>query len=137
MQDSFVDKAKDPENTVPMSELGTKIFLSSVMYANEAQSLADEDFSLTMAVVKKRIESFKLPIEFDTPALMAVEGLAEGNPGKAVAILIDCLTHYEGGKVTPREIAMLYPWGFYNDSVFVDYVDNYLKPRKVKWSELY
>ena len=65
------------------------------------------------------------------------EMLTKGVPGKGVALLIDCLTKHKGETITLKELTELYPWGFYKEEVCEDYIDNYLKPKKVKWAELY
>ena len=142
MTESFLQKAKSEANTSPLSQTGTKIFLAAVMLETKSQTepiptLSEVEHTFTMKVILKRIESLQLPISFSTTGLIAMEGLAEGNPGRAVTLLIDCLTAYEGKEVSAYDISKLYPWGFYNEAVFEDYVDNYLKPRKVKWSEIY
>lgn len=87
-------------------------------------------------VIRKRIEVMKLPIEFTSTGIMCFF-LFPKSVGAAVAMLIDCLTVYEGKKVDANLIGTLYPSGFYKEEALEDYIDNYLKPKKVKWSHVY
>jgi hypothetical protein len=106
-----------------------------------AEAVAEEDVpeaeeAFLVQVLNKRIEVHNLPISFSGPAKMAVLALTD-RPGSVVALLIDCLNAYEGQKVTVEKLADLYPTGFYDEDTLIRYADQYLKTRKVKWSDLY
>lgn len=88
------------------------------------------------AIIEKRIEGLKLPIKFTDFALIAHLAFSD-RPAKSVIVLIDALTRYEGKTVTAEMLCELYPDGFYTEMAMIDYIDNYLKARKVKWSEIY
>ena len=137
----FYEKAQEKKNTVPLTEKAAEIFMvltfADQKDKQEEFKIPEEELPFTCRIVQKRIEALKLPITFSKTALFAVDLFAMGNPGRAVALLVDCLTKYEGLNIGMKELTELYPWGFYNTETFEDYVDNYLKPRKLKWAEIY
>jgi len=96
----------------------------------------DADYPVLLAIMDKRIKVLELPISFNPYAKIGLLALVNG-PGALVALLIDALNKFEGQVVTVQMLCDLYPFGFYDDPSFTDYVDNYLKARKVKWSEIY
>ena len=92
--------------------------------------------SFLIQILNKRIEVFKLPIQFTSSAKMAILAYVD-RPGSLVALLIDCLTAYEGKTVDVNMLVELYPDGFYDEETMIRYIDEYLKPRTVKWAEIY
>jgi hypothetical protein len=58
-------------------------------------------------------------------------------PGSAIILLIDTLNKYEGQIVTIKMLAELYPMGFYDEASLIKVIDEEIKPRKRKWSEIY
>ncbi len=87
-------------------------------------------------ILLQRIEAFELPISFTPVAALGIGALVK-NPGQTVALLVDALNKYEGESVDMEKLSELYPFGFYTQDSFEQYVDQYLKPRKVKWAEIY
>ncbi len=87
-------------------------------------------------ILNKRIEALKLPIKFSCSAKLAALALAD-RPGAMVALLIDCLNAHEGETITSGHLAELYPAGFYDEDSMCKYIDEYIKPRKIKWAEIY
>lgn len=122
----------------PLSEEQSKLFLACLMSELEGVSLnlPEAEWPFLSQIVRKRIEVMKLPIKFTGQALMAINALT-GVPGGAVVVLIDALTRHEGETVTMDKLSELYPFGFYDEDAFADYVDNHLKPHRVKWAEVY
>lgn len=92
--------------------------------------------SFLAQIILKRIEVLKLPITFTTGALLVVDSFTHV-AGGAVVLLIDALTKFEGQVVTARMLCDLYPWGFYTEDSLGEYIDDFLKPRKVRWSKVY
>ena len=82
-----------------------------------------------------------LPISFTPEGLIAAYALTENVVGRAIALLIDCLTKWEGQKITASMLADLYPYGFYSEETFSKYVNDYLKNPElrsnIKWAEIY
>ena len=141
---TFLEKAQSLQFTSPMKPAEAKLFAMAVLLEQSsgrallADTIDENEKSMAMDVVLKRIKAFDLPIGFTIPGLVALECLAGGNAGSLIVILIDCLNKYEGRMdVSLKDLSDIYPFGFYNDEVFTDYVDNYLKPRKLKWSQIY
>lgn len=142
---TFQEKAKQKRFTTPMSEEAAKNYIYATL--NEFQSkdkgtvyldsILEEESIFPFKVLQTRIDKGKLPIRFTLMGALAAVSLADGNIGKVVTILIDCLTVYKDQDITASKISELYPWGFYNEETFEDYVDNYLKERKCEWSYLY
>jgi hypothetical protein len=91
---------------------------------------------LGIQILDKRIDVMKLPIKFTAPAKMAVLAYVD-SPGKIIALLIDCLTAYEGQTVDVAKLVSLYPDGFYTQECFEKYVEELIKPKKIKWAEIY
>jgi hypothetical protein len=87
-------------------------------------------------ILNKRIEVMELPIKFTLGAKMAALALVD-RPGGIVALLVDCLNNFEGETVDVRKLSDLYPMGWYDEDTFIRYVDEHLKPKKVKWAEVY
>jgi hypothetical protein len=95
------------------------------------------EYPLLLQIVMKRIEVMELPIKFNDCAKMLLITFTD-NPGKAIVFLIDALNMFEGKEVTVDMICQeLYPWGFYTYESFCDYVDNFIRPHKVKWAGVY
>lgn len=115
----------------------SEIFILATLADQQSQNLVEGmELPFLSEVVKKRIEVYNLPISFTVPALVAINALVE-LPGQAVTLLIDALNKYESGIIDMEKLAELYPYGFYTKESFMKYVDEYLKPRKVPWAELY
>jgi hypothetical protein len=129
----------------PMTDEGTKLFAQALLVEMDLYksgrdafdfNIPKEDRSMGMEILLKRIEVLKLPIKFSPLAMCAMEGLV-ANPGGIVTVLIDCLCKFPNETIDVAKLTEVYPWGFYSDKVFDDYVDNYLKPKKSMWSVLY
>jgi hypothetical protein len=132
----FPAKAQSKQFTEPLSMDNTKLLLIAV--TNEMKGGEMElGNSHILNIIDKRIEALDLPIKFNPMGKLTLLALSDSNPGRAISILIDCLTLHEGEEITADMLCRMYPWGHYNEATFVDYIDNYLKPRKVKWSEVY
>lgn len=94
------------------------------------------DNLMSTQIIKKRIKAFNLPIDFTNLAYHALT-LFTDRPGAVVLLLIDALTKYENKTVTVQDLVDLYPLGFYSEGEFTEIIDKQIKPRKVKWSEIY
>lgn len=135
----FTDNPKFEQLTRARSEL----FLKAVMLEHAFEDAGTPDKELPemneifgIQVLNKRIEVMKLPIKFTAPAKMAIMAYVD-SPGKIVALIIDCLTAYEGKTVTVKMLVDLYPDGFYTQETFERYVDNEIKTKKHKWAHVY
>lgn len=117
------------------SELLMSVIFSS-MKCDEVD-IPEEEKPHPIKMIEKRIEVIKLPITLKPSAKLAILILTDGNPGKMNAALIDCLIRFENKEVSVGEICELYPMGFYSDKSALEYIDNYLKTKKTKWSEIY
>ena len=138
----FVEDIKNGVGASSMSKEATEVFTMAMIgefkgKRRMVEDLSESDCTFLMNVIQKRIDIMKIPIKFSVSAMIACEALSEGVVGKMVIILVDCLNEYEGQEITVDKVANLYPFGFYNEEVFTDYVDNYLKPRKVNWAHTY
>jgi len=138
----FLKLAKKGIGTAPMNDGTVQEYTMAVMMESTGENAVSlkelrklEIF--VIEVILKRIEVYNLPIKFTPEGLIAAYAITENNPGRAIALLIDCLTQWEGQTVKAAMLADIYPFGFYNEETFTDYVDNYLKPSKIKWAELY
>lgn len=94
------------------------------------------DGEFLIKILNARIEVMKLPITFSLAGKMAALALTD-RPGAMVVLLIDCLNAFEGKTIGPGQLADLYPLGFYDEETLESYVENYMKPRKVKWADVY
>ena len=73
------------------------------------------------------------PLVFSTIAI-----LSEGNPGRAIMILIDlCGTFKNRSIITSAEIDEKYSNGIYSKDTFMNICDYYVKTGKVLFSEMY
>ena len=73
------------------------------------------------------------PLVFSTIAI-----LSEGNPGRAIMMLIDlCGTFRNKSIITSNEIIEKYPNGIYDHATFMNICDYYVKTGKVLFSEMY
>lgn len=130
--------SKSKENMSPLDEEGAELYALCLHSAwDEARNPLPQDcMPLGSQIIHARIIGMKLPIKFTDSALVAASALGI-NPGKAVVVLCDCLSAYEGGTVTIEKLTDLYPWGFYKDEVFRQIVDEWMKTGKHKWSHVY
>lgn len=140
---SFINAAGIRFDCTPMSQEDSLFFLNLIIAdANLRKSnvalepIRDDEKGLAVKIVERRIEVMRLPISFSTTGLASIQLFAR-SAGHAVAILIDALNMFEGKEVTAEDFAQLYPDGFYTDDAFALYVEEYLKPRKIKWSDIY
>lgn len=121
----------------PMTKEQSENFVRVLMADPQDIKIDGKDIPFVLQVLNKRIEVMNLPINFTSQAKLLALILSNGNPGKMMIILIDCLINFEGKEVSGDDICNLYPMGFYNEISTTNYIDNYLKPHKCKWSEIY
>lgn len=125
--------------TKPMTGDGPMIFLSAVYGEKKKmpmpKGMKTEHWFLPN-IIQARIKAMNLPIEITDYGYMALLALVD-RPGAAVVALIDLLTKFEGKTIGTNEVAELYPFGFYTEESMIDYIDNYIKPGKIKWAEIY
>lgn len=97
-----------------------------------------EKVAFPLKIIQDRISRFELPISFTGPGLLATLAYTMGNPGRTVALLVDVLNCYPAGTtITAEKMVDMYPDGTYTEEAFCKYVDEYLKPKKIPWSEIY
>jgi len=96
----------------------------------------DKELPFLSMIVKKRINAMKLPITFTDLALVGVNVFAD-RAGLAVLLLIDCLNYFEGKTITVRDLTDLYPSGFYTEEEAQKIIDEEIKTKKMKWSNIY
>lgn len=130
--------SRSESNTHPLDEDGAELYLlcASRPWITDRSPLPYDHMPLGSQIIHARVEGMKLPIRFTTAALVAASALGT-NPGKAVVVLCDCLSAYEGDAVTFEKLTALYPWGFYKDEVFREIVDEWMKTGKHKWAHVY
>ena len=138
----FYLKAQSTKNTTPLrketSELLMHLFFAESKNPGKGPSMEECRKDQMCDLILKRVEAFNLPLKFTPAGLLALTFLTEGRPGKGVIGIIDLLTKYEGKEtIEMQDIYDLYPLGMYNTKVSEDYIDNYLKPKKVKWAAIY
>ncbi len=141
----FLNDAKKGIGCKAMSDGATEEYVMAVMMETSGHKIPIEELRnekiFAIEVLMKRIEAMQLPISFTPTGLIAAYALVENNPGRAVVLLIDCLTAFEGKTVTAAMLADLYPYGFYSEETFMKYVDDYLKNvekrSQIKWASIY
>jgi len=142
----FLEDAMKGKGCSPMSEGAMQEYAMAVMMETMGEKAIPMDELRkerihVIEIMVKRIEVFKLPIEFTPEGLIASYAMTENNPGRAVTLLIDCLTKHEGKTVNASMLADMYPHGFYSEETLMDYVDNYLRNieirNQIKWAEIY
>lgn len=125
----------------PMDQSQTELFIAATFTeitgksVSEVTTKAIEGQGL-IRILDLRIEAFKLPITFTLPGKMAALALVSV-AGAMVILLIDCLNAFEGKAVGAGELANLYPDGFYDLETLERYANEYMRPRRVKWSDVY
>ena len=130
--------SKSKQFTEPMDKEQSELFLYAVLLEEKPDiKISENAYPFGSQVVKKRVEALKLPISFTPGGYLALGILSNSNPGRAVIALFDCLSEYEGKTVSSKDVADLYPWGFYNEDSCTDIIDNWMKPRKHKWAHIY
>lgn len=126
--------------TQPLDPRGSELFLLLSFAESGRKELTSaeytEDLPFLSKIILKRIEAYSLPIQFTKESLLAVNCLCS-TPGDAIILLVDCLNKFEKKLVTVKDLVTCYPWGFYTKDSVGDIIDNYMKPRKHKWSEIY
>ena len=141
IENPFLKKAQSQTNTTPMSDEVSELFIMITLADQKGKQVTEDLQDLAQDplcdVLLRRIKVFELPVKFTPNGLLALSLLAGGHMGKTVIGLIDAVTKYEGKPVTFSDVVELYPFGMYNDETAKDYIDNYLKPRRVKWSDVY
>jgi hypothetical protein len=157
----FLELLQSVESTKPMTKQMTELMVMAVMSESEdglngkPELLVTDDDETTeiierdkklpfpMRVLKGRLVKAELPINFTVNGAIAMTAVTHGNPGRMVAGLVNILTHYvdvkksENHIVNVSDVVRVYPNGDLNEENMLDYIDNYLKPNRVKWAELY
>jgi hypothetical protein len=113
-------------------------FMCCMMDEKDAQisEMPEKDWPFLSKIIMKRIEALKLPIKFSAGGLMAVNTLCD-RPGSAVLLLIECLNYFENQTIDTDKLSALYPEGFYSEEALTKIIDEELKTRKMKWSNIY
>jgi len=121
-----------------LSQEDAAFLLQALAIERTGQDLPPEDVeaSLLASIVKKRIDVLQLPVKYTTLGLLSIGCFAK-NPGKAIVVLIDFLEKFENETITAEKLCTLYPWGFYNERSFTDYVDNFIRAGKARWAKIY
>ena len=142
----FLDNASKNIGCAPMSDGAIQEYAMAVMMESSDEKaipmleLRKEKIPI-IEIIMKRIEVLDLPIVFTPEGLIAAYALTENNPGRAMILLIDCLTQHEGKTVNASMLADMYPFGFYSGSTVEDYINNYLKnediKKNIKWGWIY
>jgi hypothetical protein len=130
----------DSEKVSPLEDDQMQLFvMATLMESQDQEGVISPDILdfFSTQILLKRIEFYKLPIKFSSSGFMAVLAITNANPGKVVAMLVELLNKYEGQTIGASHIADLYPMGFYKEEVFCHFIDDVLKARKIKWSEIY
>lgn len=142
----FLEDARVGKGCSRMSEGAAKEYVMAVMLeSQEDKALTMEELRaenvFAVEVIMKRIEGMALPIQFTPEGLIGAYALSENIPGRAIVLLMDCLTKYEGKTVNASMLADLYPFGFYSEETFTRYVEEYLKDKdmrpRVRWACIY
>ena len=105
-------------------------------------------------IVLERISSFNLPIELTESAILGISVFCD-SPGRCVIYLIDILKSLDNqndlySKWKSKDFSQdkrlvtlghicdsVYPLGILSNQSFGRYIDEYLKPKKTSWSEIY
>jgi hypothetical protein len=118
-----------------MDEDQAEMYMSVLL--SQTKEIPKDDIPFPIQIIDKRIEAMNLPISFTGKAKILALILTDGNPGRMVTVLIDALIEHEGEEVDHEKLSLLYPMGFYSDTSFDIYVNDFLKEGKSKWSEIY
>ena len=142
----FLENAKKNIGCAPMSDGAAQEYAMSVMMESNGEKVVTledlrEENIFVIEAILKRITVLNLPIEFTPEGLIAAYAFTENVVGRAMLLLIDCLTLFEGKKVNANMLADVYPFGFYNEETSEDYINNYLKNKdirdNIKWAGIY
>ena len=106
---------------------------------NEFEEFAKVDPLTNLIYLRYKYFKDKLILPEITPLVfITIAILSEGNPGRAIMILIDlCGTFRNKSIITSNEIIEKYPNGIYDHDTFMNICDNYIKTGKVLFSEMY
>lgn len=126
---------------LPMSEEQittlTRLIFSALYRESDLNEMPESEKPFALKMIEKRISALELPIQLFPSAKIAMLILTDGVPGKMNAALIDLLIKHENNDITVTEVCETYPIGFYSEKSCSEYIDNYLKTKKTKWSEIY
>ena len=106
---------------------------------NEFEEFAKVDPLTNLIYLRYKYFKDKLILPEITPLVFStIAILSEGNPERAIMILIDlCGTFRNKSIITSNEIIEKYPDGIYDHDTFMNICDNYIKTGKVLFSEMY
>ena len=106
---------------------------------NEFEEFAKVDPLTNLIYLRYKYFKDKLILPEITPLVfITIAILSEGNPGRAIMILIDlCGTFRNKSIITSNEIIEKYPNGIYDHDTFMNICDYYVKTGKVLFSEMY
>lgn len=130
---------------VPFTADGTRMFVTLSLMDDKAvdemfEALTGDSFTPTNIIYKRYLSSkerLNLP-EIDKKVFIASECFELGSPGKAVLYLIDILGRNEKDRITFDDISMImYPMGFFDDDSARLIINDYVKTKKLKYSEIY
>jgi len=146
LETPFLNNAQNNIGCAQMSEGAYDELAWAIAWDSDEDKVPQMEFLrenkiTVIEIILKRLEVLNLPIKFTPGGLIGAFAMTEGNPGRGVTLLIDCLTKHEGKTINASMLADMYPFGFYNEETFTDYVDNYLRNievrNQIKWAEIY
>lgn len=92
-------------------------------------------------IIQRRIDIYKDKLEIpeiDPKVIAIISIMSEGNPGRAIAMLIElCYDFNSEVKIYTDDITKIYPQGFYDEATFRVIVDEILKPHKLPYTIMY
>jgi len=135
----------DVENKTydPITPEATISYAMSMTLPDSDQRMLCEMFleSPMGMMVYKRIEVYELQDKIDNCEIFKILMIFNiNNPGKAMVILLDFLEYYDrhSKKANVKDMMLeVYPKGFYDESTFINIIDNYIKTKKVKYAGIY
>lgn len=142
----FLEEASSGKGCSRMSDGAAQEYTMAVMLESTGETVMTldqlrEENVFVIEILLRRIEALCLPIKFTPEGLIGAYALSENIPGRAIVLLMDCLTKYEGMTVTASMLADLYPFGFYSEETMTKYVDGYIKDKdmrqRVRWACIY
>lgn len=136
------------KDSCEMNKVQAELFIKSAMVDIADNSAVDmniitnnmhvseSECPMGMRMIFKRISAMNLPIKLTYGAVMCFD-IFPNQAGGVIVMLIDALQNFENKLVTAKDIASIYPDGFYTPKALTERIESFSSDTSINYREVY